>query len=112
MLASPTTAATSKPKFIGIVSVDIPSQVETSQLLLNRVFILTAGLLAGSLAIIVFYLITTRLFLQPVRVLQGIGKAGGGHDLEPFDPGEKLEGDRLDRHLRHREKKREHREAE
>ena len=57
-------------KPVGMISVDIPSQVETRQLLLNRVFILTAGLLAGTLAIIVFYLITTRLILQPVRVLQ------------------------------------------
>jgi signal transduction histidine kinase len=55
---------------IGLVSVDIPSQIEASQLLLNRTFILTAGLLAGTLAIIVFYLITTKLILQPVRVLQ------------------------------------------
>jgi signal transduction histidine kinase len=57
-------------RLIGLVSVDIPSQVEASQLLLNRTFILTAGLLAGTLAIIVFYLITTKLILQPVRVLQ------------------------------------------
>jgi signal transduction histidine kinase len=57
-------------KSVGIVVVDIPSQIETRQKLLNRVFILTAGLLAGTLAIIVFYLITTRLILQPVRVLQ------------------------------------------
>jgi len=57
-------------KLVGLISVDIPSQIETRQLLLNRVFILTAGLLAGTLAIIVFYLITTRLILQPVRVLQ------------------------------------------
>ncbi len=55
---------------IGIVSVDIPSQIETNQMLLNRVFMLAAGLLAGTLAIVVFYLITTRLILQPVRVLQ------------------------------------------
>jgi two-component system sensor histidine kinase BarA len=55
---------------LGIVSVDIPSQIRSNQLLLNRVFLLTAGLLAGTLAIIVFYLITTRLILQPVRVLQ------------------------------------------
>jgi signal transduction histidine kinase len=71
-----TTAAAPAPtgddpnKLIGLISVDIPSQIETRQLLLNRVFILTAGLLAGTLAIIVFYLITTRLILQPVRVLQ------------------------------------------
>ena len=68
-------------KIIGIVAVDIPSQIETSQLLLNRVFILTAGLLAGTLAIIVFYLITTRLILQPVRVLQETAQKVSEGDL-------------------------------
>jgi signal transduction histidine kinase len=72
--AAPQTSAAAanwpESKIVGMISVDIPSQIETRQLLLNRVFILTAGLLAGTLAIIVFYLITTRLILQPVRVLQ------------------------------------------
>jgi two-component system, NarL family, sensor histidine kinase BarA len=54
----------------GIASVDIPSQIEANQILLNRVVIFTAMLLAGSLAIFFFYVITTRLILQPVRVLQ------------------------------------------
>ena len=54
----------------GVVSVDINSRIQETQLLLNRVFILGAGLLAGTLAILSFYLITTRLILQPVRVLQ------------------------------------------
>ncbi len=78
------TAPTSKSivaKTIGIVAVDIPSQIETSQLLLNRVFILTAGLLAGTLAIVVFYLITTRLILQPVRVLQETAQKVSEGDL-------------------------------
>ena len=76
----PTTAPV-KAKLIGIVAVDIPSQVETSQLLLNRVFLLTAGLLAGTLAIVVFYLITTRLILQPVRVLQETAEKVSQGDL-------------------------------
>ena len=66
---------------VGIVAVDIPSQIETNQLLLNRVFMLTAGLLAGTLAIIVFYLITTRLILQPVRVLQETAEKVSEGDL-------------------------------
>ncbi len=66
---------------IGIVAVDMPSQIETNQLLLNRVFMLTAGLLAGTLAIIVFYLITTRLILQPVRVLQETAERVSEGDL-------------------------------
>src|SRR5439155_20494077 len=78
--ARPTTAAATN-KLIGIVSVDIPSQIETNQLLLNRVFILSAGLLAGTLAIVVFYLITTRLILQPVRVLQETAQKVSQGDL-------------------------------
>lgn len=77
----PPTTAPATAKTIGMVVVDIPSQIETSALLLNRVFILTAGLLAGTLAIIVFYLITTRLILQPVRVLQETAQKVSEGDL-------------------------------
>src|SRR5688500_17554685 len=51
---APTTAIASAARrddaggLVGLVAVDMPSQIETSQLLLNRVFILTAGLLAGT----------------------------------------------------------------
>ena len=37
-------------KLLGIVVVDIPSQVNQNQLFLNRAFILLAGLIAGTLA--------------------------------------------------------------
>jgi two-component system, NarL family, sensor histidine kinase BarA len=66
---------------LGIVSVEIPSQIESSQILLNHIFILTAGLVAGTLAIIIFYLITTRLILQPVRVLQETAEKVSQGDL-------------------------------
>ena len=66
---------------IGIVSVEIPSQIESSQLLLNHIFILTAGLVAGTMAIVIFYLITTRLILQPVRVLQETAEKVSKGDL-------------------------------
>src|SRR6201999_1157939 len=69
------------PPMLGIVSVDIPSQIKTNQLLLNRVFLLTAGLLAGTLAIIVFYLIVTRLILRPVQVLQETAEKVSEGDL-------------------------------
>ncbi len=68
-------------QLLGVVLVDIPSQVETNQLLLNRVFLLTAGLLAGVLAILVFYLIVTHLILQPVRVLQETAQKVSEGDL-------------------------------
>jgi signal transduction histidine kinase len=70
----PATAAASPAEkrgpLLAMVSVEVPPQVESFDILLNRVFLFTAGLLAGILAIAVFYLITTRLILRPVRVLQ------------------------------------------
>lgn len=75
-------APTTQPApLLGLISVDIPSQISTRQLLLNRVFILTAGLIAGTLAIIIFYLVTTRLILQPVRVLQETAEKVSEGDL-------------------------------
>jgi signal transduction histidine kinase len=67
--------------FLGLVSVDIASQIDASQIRLNRLFMFLAGLLAGSLAIAVFYLITTRLILQPVRVLQETAEKVSKGDL-------------------------------
>ena len=64
-----------------VASVDIPSQVQPNQLLLNRMFIFTAALVAGSLAIVVFYLIISRLILQPVRVLQETAEKVSEGDL-------------------------------
>jgi signal transduction histidine kinase len=55
---------------LGMVSIEIPYQYDVSQAYLNRIVMFLAGLLAGTLAIIVFYLITTRLILKPVRVLR------------------------------------------
>lgn len=66
---------------IGVVSVDFPSRIDATELLLNRVFLLGAGLLAGTLAIVVFYVITTRLILQPVRVLQETAEKVSKGDL-------------------------------
>ncbi|MDB5321695.1 MAG: putative two-component system sensor histidine kinase [Phycisphaerales bacterium] len=66
---------------IGLVTLEMKSQVDTSQLLLNRIFLLTAGLLAGTLAILVFYLITNKLILQPVRVLRETAEKVSKGDL-------------------------------
>jgi signal transduction histidine kinase len=76
------TAPTTRPaRLLGIASVDMPSQLGANQLLLNRVFILVAGLLAGTLAIVVLYLIITRLILAPVRVLQETAQRVSEGDL-------------------------------
>ncbi len=67
--------------WVGLVSVDFGSRIDTTQLLLNRTFILMAGLLAGVLAFFTFYFITTRLILQPVRVLQETAEKVAQGDL-------------------------------
>jgi two-component system sensor histidine kinase BarA len=79
--ARPPTTAPAPETLIGLVSLEMKSQVDTSQLLLNRIFMLTAGLLAGTLAILVFFLITTKLILQPVRVLRETAEKVSKGDL-------------------------------
>lgn len=48
---------------------------------LNRIYIVAAGLFAGLLAIAVFYYITTRIILSPVRVLRGYAERVSEGDL-------------------------------
>ena len=66
---------------LGIATVEFPSQVEQNQLLLNRIFILIAALVAGTLGVLFFYLIISRLILQPVRVLQETAEKVSEGDL-------------------------------
>jgi signal transduction histidine kinase len=78
---SPTDPLSTGRLLFGIVSVDIPSQIDAGQIFLNRLFIFTAGLIAGLLAILVFYVITTRLILEPVRVLRETAEKVSKGDL-------------------------------
>lgn len=70
-----------KPPIFALAAVEIPYQVDDNQIYLNRIFIFVAGILAGTLAIIVFYLITTRLILGPVRVLRETAEKVSKGDL-------------------------------
>jgi signal transduction histidine kinase len=70
-----------QPPLLGMVSIEIPYQVDAMQVFQNRVFIFLAGIIAGTLAIIVFYRITTRLILAPVRVLQETAEKVSKGDL-------------------------------
>jgi signal transduction histidine kinase len=79
--AQASATAPASPGLLGVVAVEIPSQVQANQLLLNRIFLLTAWLLSGTLAVIVFYQITTRLILQPVQVLQETAEKVSQGDL-------------------------------
>ncbi len=66
---------------VGVIRVDVPYQTDENQLLLNRIVIVVAGMLGGALAIVVFYLITSRLILQPVRVLKNTAEKVSMGDL-------------------------------
>ncbi len=66
---------------VAVIRAKVPVQLDQDQLLLNRVVIIVSGLIGGALAIIVFYLITTRLILQPVRVLRNTAEKVSKGDL-------------------------------
>jgi signal transduction histidine kinase len=74
-------AANAGGPVVGVIRVDVPYQTDENQLLLNRIVIVVAGMLGGALAIVVFYLITSRLILQPVRVLKNTAEKVSGGDL-------------------------------
>lgn len=65
----------------GIVSVQIPNQIPTTQIVLNRVFLVAAGLLSGLLAIVILSFVISRLILRPVRVLQETAEKVSEGDL-------------------------------
>src|SRR5262249_29890640 len=54
----------------GMVLLTRPAPGAVGQLLVNTVYLFSAGLIALGLAVLVFYLITNRLILGPVRALR------------------------------------------
>jgi len=57
-------------QLVGVISVTLPPGQTSTTRLFNRIFIVTAGILASIIAIVTFYLITQRFILQPVRLLR------------------------------------------
>ena len=53
-----------------LLIIDRTSRFAEGQLLRNRIYIIAAGVVAGLLAVLVFYLILTKLILSPVRGLR------------------------------------------
>ena len=54
----------------GVLVIDRLSAVASGQVFVNRVYLVLAGLAASAVAAVVFYLITTRIILSPVRALK------------------------------------------
>ncbi|HOA74524.1 MAG TPA: HAMP domain-containing sensor histidine kinase [Phycisphaerae bacterium] len=71
---------TGRRPLLGVI--DVQRRVDTtSDVLLTRAIVVLAGLLAGFLAILVFYLISQRLILAPVRELKACAERISGGDL-------------------------------
>jgi signal transduction histidine kinase len=72
-------AAPARRPLVGIIDAQIPAPGVADALFWTRVILVLAGMLAGFLAILVFYLISQRLILAPVRELTAlVGQIGGG----------------------------------
>ncbi|MFH1417721.1 MAG: HAMP domain-containing sensor histidine kinase [Planctomycetota bacterium] len=68
---------------LGVVSVEYPVVTAKVDLWINFGLSLMAGALAGTLAVLVFYLITQKLILSPVRALRRVaeGVSQGEHSI-------------------------------
>ena len=64
-----------------ILLIELPGAWAHNQLLLNRAYIVIATLLAGLLAIALFWYLTTRIILSPVRVLRETAETVAQGDL-------------------------------
>ena len=62
----------SQNELIGAVVIQRPAAEITRTVWLNRVWIIIAGLIAGTGAIVAFYMITQRVILRPIRQLRAI----------------------------------------
>lgn len=64
-----------------VLLIDLPNQEAEKQRMLNRIFLIAAGVVSGLLAIAVFWFITTRLILSPVRLLRNYAQQVSRGDL-------------------------------
>lgn len=66
----------------GMIFVDLPFGESSEQLIFSRLAILAAGLLAGVLAILVFYVIVRRFILSPIHELREVALRVTEGDLD------------------------------
>jgi two-component system sensor histidine kinase BarA len=65
----------------GLILVDLPAEMSGGAALLSRIVIIAAGALAGILAVLVFYVITTRFILSPIHELRSMALRVADGDL-------------------------------
>jgi signal transduction histidine kinase len=64
-----------------VLEVQLNAAFAEKQLMMNRIYIIAAGVLAGLMAIGTFWYITTRIILSPVRVLRDVTQKVSEGDL-------------------------------
>ena len=77
-----------------VLVIQLRADAAERELLINRIYIVAAGLLAGLLAIGTFWFITTRLILSPVRLLRDTAEKVSQGDLQiraDIDTGDEFE---------------------
>jgi signal transduction histidine kinase len=89
-------SAFNRNEAIGAVIVERPAADTRRAILLNRVWIIVAGLISGTGAIVAFYIITQRVILSPIRQLRALannvaeGNLGIRSSINTRDEYEKL----------------------
>ena len=76
-----TTASPTQDPLVQVLLVNLTDEQVARQRVINRIYLIAAGLLAGVLAVAAFWFITTRLVLSPVRVLRGYAEKVSQGDL-------------------------------
>ncbi len=66
----------------GVIAVSLPADEARRELFLNRLWLVASGALAGILAILVFYVITTRFILSPIQELRRVAIKVAEGDLD------------------------------
>jgi signal transduction histidine kinase len=74
-------AGVNRRPLAGIIDMALPAPKTDEDILFTRIIVALAGSLAGFLAILVFYLITQKLILAPVRNLKTLAEQIAGGDL-------------------------------
>lgn len=67
---------------VGAILVQMPGRGTSRTLLLNRICLVAAGLLAGAGAIVAFYIIAQRVILSPIRQLRAMVNNVSGGNLD------------------------------
>ena len=79
---------------VGLLLVDVRGKDWASQQALNRISLLTAGVVSGLLAILLFWYITIRIILEPVRLLKNCAQKVAQGDMgirAQIDTGDEFE---------------------